>query len=202
MKKLISSMAIASIVIVSFAQASSDLDSLLKELDGTAAATGATTSTTHSAGEVSIENISYTTDGKDLYTVSWTSLVGSSNVKVEIKESKEADYFTLNTVKGSDGKIDIKLPTAGQYQVRLTAIDSASNTAISKEYIQTIKVDGVAAPTTNTTTTTPKTDTPVKTNITPVATINAHTGPAESAVVFSVLMGLIFYGVYRFRRAN
>lgn len=118
--------------------ATSDLDSLLNELSNLDSS--ATGSTTHNAGEVTIENISYTTDGKDLYTVTWTALVGSTKVKVEIKESKEADYFTLNTVNGSDGKIDVKLPTAGQYQIKLTAVDN-SNTAISKEYIQTIKVD-------------------------------------------------------------
>ncbi|MBP7007838.1 hypothetical protein KBB05_03890 [Patescibacteria group bacterium] len=51
----------------------------------------------------------------------------------------------------------------------MTAIDSTSNTAISKEYIQTIKVDGVTptptpVPTVTTTTTTPppaKVTTPV-----------------------------------------
>jgi hypothetical protein len=95
MKKLVSALAITSLLASSFSYAS-DLDALIKELDG--AATTETTAT-HSAGEISIENISYTTDGKDLYTVSWTPLVGTSNVKVEIKESKEADYFTLNTVK-------------------------------------------------------------------------------------------------------
>lgn len=202
MKKLVSALAITSLFASSFSYAS-DLDALIKELDGAATTTTAETTATHWAGEVSIENISYTTDWKDLYTVSWTPLVGTSSVKVEIKESKEADYFTLNTVKWSDGKIDIKLPTAGQYQVRLTAIDSSSNTAISKEYIQTIKVDWVApTTTTTTTTTTPKTETPVKTTTTTPTVSDAKTWPAESAIVFSVLMGLIFYGIYRFRSSG
>jgi hypothetical protein len=76
---------------------------------------------------------------------------------------------------------------------------------VSKEYIQTIKVDGVApTTTTTTTTTTPKTETPVKTTTTTSTptVIDAKTGPAESAIVFSVLMGLIFYGIYRFRSSN
>lgn len=198
MKKLVSTLVLSTFILSSFAFAS-DLDSLLNEISNLEGGTG-TTTTTHSAWGVTIENISYTTDGKDLYTVSWTALVGSVNVKVEIKESKEADYFTLNTVKGSDGKIDIKLPTAWQYQVRLTAIDTTSNTAVSKEYIQTIKVDGVApAPTTTTTTTTPKTETVTTTTKTPQV-MDSKTGPKESAMIFSVLMGLIFYGIYKFRR--
>ena len=142
----------------------------------------------HTAGEVTIENISYTTDGKDLYTVTWTPITASANVKVEIKESKEADYFTLNTVKGSDGKIDIKLPAAGQYQIRLTAIDTTSSAAISKEYIQTIKVDGTTpapAPT--------PTPTPTTTTTTTPTVQDAKTGPGTNIVLFSVLMGLMMY---------
>lgn len=177
----------------------SDLDALLNEisnLDSWAGNTGTTTTAqTHNAWETSIENISYTTDGKDLYTVTWTPLVSSANIKVEIKESKEADYFTLNTVKGSDGKIDIKLPTAGQYQIRLTAIDSSSNTAVSKEYIQTIKVDGVAPAPVPTTTATPTvTSTPeVK---------DTQTGPAGNVAIFTALMGLMLYGIYRFKKTS
>lgn len=195
MKKLVSTLVLSTFILSSFAFAS-DLDSLLNEISNLEGATG--TTTTHSAWSITIENISYTTDGKDLYTVSWTALVGSVNVKVEIKESKEADYFTLNTVKGSDGKIDIKLPTAWQYQVRLTAIDTSSNTAVSKEYIQTIKVDGVAPVPTTTTNTNTETVTTTTNKVPEVK--DSKTGPKESAMIFSVLMGLIFYGIYKFRR--
>lgn len=197
MKKFVSTLFVGMFAISSFTFAS-DLENLLNEISNLDN-TGTTNTATHWAGEVSIENISYTTDGKDLYTVSRTPLVGNTNVKVEIKESKEADYFTLNTVKGSDGKIDIKLPTAGQYQVRLTALDSTSNTAVSKEYIQTIKVDWAPAPTP--TVTSPKTD-PVTTTTNTPQVMDSKTGPKESAMVFSVLMGLIFYGIYKFRKTN
>lgn len=191
---------IISTMVYSTVYASNDLDALLNEinnLDSSGAA--AATTTSHNAGEVTIENISYTTDGKDLYTVTWTPLVGNTNVKVEIKESKESDYFTLNTVKGSDGKIDIKLPAAGQYQVRLTALDSASNAAISKEYIQTIKVAG-------TTTTPPPTPTPPTTTTTTTTTSTPTiekapgVGPAEDLAIFTVIMGLMMYGIFRFRK--
>lgn len=182
-----------------------DLDSLLNEIsnldNGGSNTATTTTAPTHNAGEITIENISYTTDGKDLYTVTRTPLVGSANIKVEIKESKESDYFTLNTVKGADGKIDIKLPTAWQYQIRLTAIDSTSNTAISKEYIQTIKVDGVTptpAPTPTPTTTTNPTPTTTTNHVPKVQ--DSHTWPAANIIIFSILMGLMLYGIYRFRK--
>ena len=113
MKKL--SVVMLSTIVLSQSVFANDLDSLLNEisnLDNGGSATTTTTTPTHNAGEITIENISYTTDGKDLYTVTRTPLVGTANIKVEIKESKESDYFTLNTVKGADGKIDIKLPTA------------------------------------------------------------------------------------------
>ncbi len=171
-----------------------DLDALLNEISNLDSTSGTVTTTTHNAGEVTIENISYTTDGKDLYTLTWTPIVGEANVKVEIKESKESDFFTLNTVKGSDGKIDIKLPTAGQYQIRLTALDSTSNTAISKEYIQTIKVDAKPGVGVNII---ENPNLPAK----PAPTVmDAKTGPGENIMIFTVLMGLMMYGIYRFRR--
>lgn len=110
MKKI--SFALLSTIVLSQSVFANDLDSLLNEISNLDTTKPTSDTATHNAGEVTIENISYTTDGKDLYTVTWTSLVGNANIKVEIKESKESDYFTLNTVKGSDGKIDIKLPTA------------------------------------------------------------------------------------------
>jgi hypothetical protein len=185
---------LALLILSSNAVFATDLDALLDEISNLDSTSGTVTTTTHNAGEVTIENISYTTDGKDLYTLTWTPIVGDANVKVEIKESKESDFFTLNTVKGSDGKIDIKLPTAGQYQIKLTAIDSASNTAISKEYIQTIKVDGVAP----TPTPTPTVNEPAPV-VTPTV-MDAKTGPGENIMIFTVLMGLMMYGIYRFRR--
>ncbi len=196
MKKLSLVLVVSLLCTFSFVSASGDLDALLNEISNLDGATGTTTTTTtettHNAGEVTIENISYTTDGKDLYTVTWTPLVGNANVKVEIKESKEADYFTLNTVKGSEGKIDIKLPAAGQYQVRLTAIDSTSNTAISKEYIQTIKVAGTTPPPAPTPTETP--------NTTPVIEKAPGVGPTEDLIIFTIIMGLMMYGIFRFRK--
>lgn len=189
---------ILSTLAFSVVHASNDLDALLNEinnLDSSGAAAAP-----HNAGEVTIENISYTTDGKDLYTVTWTALVGNTNVKVEIKESKEADYFTLNTVKGSDGKIDIKLPAAGQYQVRLTALDSASNTAISKEYIQTIKVAGTTTTPPPTNTTTPPPTTTTTTTSTPTIEKAPGVGPTENLVIFTMIMWLMMYGIFRFRK--
>lgn len=193
MKNLTIALAFVFALSFNVSYASSDLDALLNEISNI---TGTNTAPSHNAWEMTLENISYTTDGKDLYTVTWTPLVGSANVKVEIKESKEADYFTLNTVKWADGKIDIKLPTAGQYQVRMTALDSSSNAAISKEYIQTIKVAWVAAspapvPVNNTTTTT--------TTSTPTV-MDAKTGAWENLVIFSIIMWLMMYSVYRFRK--
>lgn len=198
MKKI--SFALLSTIVLSQSVFANDLDSLLNEISNLDTTTPTSNTTTHNAGEVTIENISYTTDGKDLYTVTWTSLVGNANIKVEIKESKESDYFTLNTVKGSDGKIDIKLPTAWQYQIRLTAIDSTSNTAISKEYIQTIKVDGVTPTPTPVPTVTTTTTTPPPAKVTTPVVKDSKTWPKQNIMIFSVLMWLMLYGIYRFRK--
>lgn len=171
----------------------SEIDALLNQLD--AAGSGATTmTTTHAAGEITIENISYTTDGKDMYTLTWTPLAGNADIKVEIKEDKESQYFTLNTVKGSAGKIDIKLPTAWNYNVKLTAIDPTTNTAVSKEYIQTIKVEGVVA------TPPPAVPTPTPTPTPQVG--DTGTGPASNYIYMAILLGIVGYMMFRFRKAS
>lgn len=172
------------------ANATSEIEDLLKQLDASAWTATTTTTTTHAAGEVTIENISYTTDGADMYTLTWTPLAGDTDIKVEIKEDKESQYFTLNTVKWSAGKIDIKLPTAGNYNIKLTAIDPTSSTAVSKEYIQTIKVEW--------TTTTP---TPTPTPTPAPQVWDTGTGPASSYVYMAILLGIVGYMMFRFRRS-
>ena len=157
----------------------------------------ATTDKLHGAGEIAIENISYTFDDKGNYTVTWTPLVGTTKVDVYIKNNDvDQDYTKFQTVNGSVGSVTVTLTSKGNYSVKMIPVDDLS-TPLGKEYVQTIKVEG---PVPTATTPNAPAPTPTPNAPTPTATENVKVWPTTNILIAIMIVMSLVYSVYRFRK--
>ena len=169
-------------------------DDIFGNLD--AAKTTATTAATnklHGAGEIAIENISYTFDDKSNYTVTWTALVGTTKVDVYIKNNDvDQDYTKFQTVNGSVGSVMVTLTSKGNYSIKMIPVDDLS-TPLGKEYVQTIKVEGAnIAPNA-------PASTPTAPAI-PTAAENVKVWPGTNILIAMMIVISLVYSIYRFRK--
>lgn len=162
----------------------------------TAAPAATTTDATHAAAEVNLENTSYVNNNNGTYTLSWTPIAGTTKIEISVKNNDlNEDFSTVSKVLASDGKANVTLSNAGNYTVKLLPVDETTWLPVGTEIRKTIKVEWTATPTVNNPTT-PDQNTPTPHPDKPKV-------GAESNMLFGmILMSIIGYMVYRFRKAN
>lgn len=158
--------------------------------------TTSTDSNVYGAAELNLENTSYVNNNDGTYTLSWTAVAGSAKVEVSVKNNDlNEDFATVTKVNASDGKATITLNAAGNYTVKLLPVDETTWLPVGTEIRKTIKVDAKTTPTvTNNTPSTPST---------PVSHPDKPTVWVEDNLLFGVvLLSIIGYMIYRFRKTN
>lgn len=201
MKKLLLLLVIPALVTITSAQsAEDDIAKLFNTTTTTpAAATPTPTPTTanentFAAAEVNLENTSYVNNNNGTYTLSWTPIAGTTKIEISVKNNDlNEDFSTVSKVLASDGKANVTLSNAGNYTVKLLPVDETTWLPVGTEIRKTIKVEWTATPTVNNPSTP---DVPVQHPDKPKV-------GAESNMLFGmILISIIGYMVYRFRKAN
>ncbi len=140
--------------------------------------TSTTVVNTASAG---LENVSYTYKDNTV-TLTWTPLVSSSTVDVQVRHQSETSYKKVGTVKGSTGKLSFDVSKSGNYFLKMSATDG-NGTMIGKEHIQTVKVDSINAPADK-----------------PIVQTAPKVGPTSNMLFGIAIFSLLFYVVFRMRK--
>lgn len=208
MKKLLLLLAIPALTAFASAQSAEDdiaklfnttttvpaVDTTTAAKPTTATPTAKANENTYGAAEVNLENTSYVNNNNGTYTLSWTPIAGATKIEISVKNNDlNEDFSTVAKVLASDGKSNVTLSNAGNYTVKLLPVDETTWLPVGTEIRKTIKVEWTATPTVNNPST-------------PDAPVQHPDKPkvgAESNMLFGmILISIIGYMVYRFRKAN
>ena len=208
MKKLLLLLVIPALVAITHAQSAEDDIAKLFNTTSTATTPAATTTPTTTtptvnkkndapywAAEVNLENTSYVNNNNGTYTLSWTPVAGTTKIEISVKNNDlNEDFSTVAKVLASDGKTNVTLSNAGSYTIKLLPVDETTWLPVGTEIRKTIKVEWAATPTVNPgtpdqPTTTPHPDKP-------------KVGLESNMLFGMILLSIIWYMVFRFRKAN
>lgn len=163
-----------------------------------------TNSPTYGAAELNLENTSYVNNNNWTYTLSWTPVAWTAKVEISVKNNDlNEDFSTVNKVSASDGKSVVTLNNAWNYTVKLLPVDETTGLPVGTEIRKTIKVEAKveANPTPANTmnpgnTMTPGDSTPVPHPDKPKVWVE------DNLLFWIVLIAIISYMIYRFRKTN
>ena len=208
MKKLLLLLVIPAMVAITHAQSAEDDIAKLFNTTSTVAKANTWTTTPSTttpseapywAAEVNLENTSYVNNNNGTYTLSWTPVAGTTKIEISVKNNDlNEDFSTVTKVLASDGKANVTLSNAWGYTIKLLPVDETTWLPVGTEIRKTIKVEwNVAVPTVNNTTV----DQPNTPRNVP-HTDKPKVGAEGNMLFGMILLSIVWYMIFRFRKAN
>lgn len=172
----------------------------------TATSATSTTSSVHNAAwmdsTATLKNASYEQNG-DQVTLYWASINWDQKVQVFLRKDTQSDseYQQIANANAKDWKAIIPVPAEGSYMAKLVLTDASGNTLSEK--VLAVKIDKLT-PVSSSTPSSVASSTPKPTPTTPKPTIvkTPHVGPAQDALMLTMVLVALGYTWLRLRKSK